>query len=213
MAEKRDQKLYQEWEDRWEGSEQSERLTLLGKQMFRAKKQVIAQALQNLELHSVLEAGCGLGHTLQVYQHLGYEASGIDISPSAVAVCCNKGLNAEVKALADVDQQYDLVSSDGMLEHFLHFEPYAVDIMQASRRYVLLIQPNHGSFVGKTLAYLAELLRGDENVFEYNYRIKDFVTVFAKHGFELRQSLPIFMDVFRLLLFERSDTVGREDAQ
>ncbi len=38
------------------------------------------------------------------------------------------------------------------------------------------IQPNHDSFWGKTLAYLAELLRGRENVFEYNYRIKDFVT-------------------------------------
>jgi 2-polyprenyl-3-methyl-5-hydroxy-6-metoxy-1,4-benzoquinol methylase len=210
MTDDRDQNLYQEWEERWEGSEQAERLTLLGKQMFRAKKQVIGKALQGLDVQTVLEAGCGLGHTLQVYQQLGLQASGIDISPSAVAVCCKKGLQAEVKALSDVGQQYDLVSSDGMLEHFLHFEPHAVEIMQASRRYVLLIQPNHGSFVGKTLAYLAELLRGDENVFEYNYRIKDFVEVFAKNGFVLQQSLPIFMDVFRLLLFERqqAETTG-----
>ena len=208
MTENRDEKLNQEWQERWDGSEQSERLTLLGKQMFKAKQRVIAAALQGLEVKSVLEAGCGLGHTLQVYQQLGLTASGIDISPAAVAVCCNKGLKAEVKALAEVQQQYDLVSSDGMLEHFLHFEPYAVEIMQASRRYVLLIQPNHGSLVGKTLAFLAELLRGDENVFEYNYRIKDFVAVFARHDFVLRQSLPIFMDVFRLLLFERSAQSG-----
>ncbi len=204
MTEKRDEKLYAEWQQRWEGSEQVERLTLLGRRMFRAKQRVLARALQGLEVHSVLEAGCGLGHTLQLYQQLGLEASGIDISPSAVAVCRNKGLKAEVKALAEVQQQYDLVSSDGMLEHFLHFEPYAVEIMQASRRYVVLIQPNHASLAGKTLAYLAELLRGEENVFEYNYRIKDFVAVFADYDFVLRQSLPIFMDVFRLLLFERT---------
>ena len=76
--------------------------------------------------------------------------------------------------------------------------------------YVLLgwlkkIQPNHDSFWGKTLAYLAELLRGRENVFEYNYRIKDFISVFENNGFKITENYPIFCDVFRLLLFKKHE--------
>jgi len=104
-----------------------------------------------------------------------------------------------------VSEQYDLVSSDGMLEHFLNFEPYARHLMRISRRYVLLIQPNHDSFRGKTAAYLAELLRRDENIFEYNYRIKDFISVFSQHGFKVIGNYPIFSDVFKLLLFEKEN--------
>lgn len=198
-----DKDLFKQWEKRWEGSQQSERLTPLGRLMFKAKEATLREVLKEVHISSVLEAGCGLGHTLGIYHHSGLKASGIDVSSSAVQVCRRKGLVAEVRSLEEVDETFDLVSSDGMLEHFLHFEPHARDLMRVSRRYVLLIQPNHDSFVGKTLAYLAELLRGNENVFEYNYRIRDFVDVFARNGFELKLSRPIFMDVFRLLLFER----------
>ena len=110
-----------------------------------------------------------------------------------------------LRKMEDVKEQYDLVSSDGMLEHFLNFEPYAQHLMRISRRYVLLIQPNHDSFCGKTLAYLSELLRGDANVFEYNYRIRDFISVFSRYGFEIAKNSPIFFDVFRLLLFRKVD--------
>jgi len=193
------------WEDRWEGSEIHERITPVGRMMFCAKKRVLTEAMGGLEARTVLEVGCGLGHTLRVFKELGYEASGIDIAPSAVAVCKRKGLTAALKAVEDTEGAYDLVSSDGMLEHFLNFEPPARHLMRLSSRYVLLIQPNHGSFMGLTAAFLATLLRGHENVFEYNYRIKDFADVFEKNGFRMIRSEPIFMDVFRLLVFKRSD--------
>ena len=119
-------------------------------------------------------------------------------------MCRNKGLNVTQRKLEDITEKYDLVSSDGMLEHFLNFEPYAQQLMNISKDYVLLIQPNHDSFWGKTLAYLAELLRDRENVFEYNYRIKDFITVFQNNGFMITGNYPIFCDVFRLLLFKKA---------
>jgi hypothetical protein len=75
--------------------------------------------------------------------------------------------------------------------------------MRISRRYVLLIQPNHDSFVGKTLAYLSEILKGGKNVYEYNYRIIDFISIFAADGFKIVKNEKIFLDVFRLLLFEK----------
>jgi len=195
--------LYQAWDKRWEGSEESERITFTGRLMFNAKRKVIAKAVQDLQIKTVMEVGCGLGHTMEVFTEHGFYCKGVDISPHAVSVCQQKGLMVSLQKLEDVTEQYDLVSSDGMLEHFLHFEPYALQLMRISGSYVLLIQPNHDSFRGKTLAYLAELIRGDQNVFEYNYRIKDFIDVFHRNGFQIVHNYPIFFNVFRLLLFNR----------
>ena len=196
--------LFETWDKRWEGSEEEERLTFIGKIMFKAKEKVLATAINDITNANVIEVGCGLGHTMEVYKKNGLNCVGIDVSSHAISVCRNKGLNVTQRKLEDITEKYDLVSSDGMLEHFLNFEPYAQQLMNISKDYVLLIQPNHDSFWGKTLAYLAELLRGRENVFEYNYRIKDFITVFQNNGFMITGNYPIFCDVFRLLLFKKA---------
>ncbi len=195
--------LYKTWDKRWEGSEDVERLTFLGKMMFKSKERVLTNAIKGLSIDTVIEVGCGLGHTMEVYKKNGLSCMGIDVSSHAVSVCRNKGLNVTQRKLEEITEKNDLVSSDGMLEHFLNFEPYARQLMNISSNYVLLIQPNHDSFCGKTLAYLAELIRGRENVFEYNYRIKDFITVFQNNDFEIIKNYPIFCDVFRLLLFKK----------
>ena len=196
--------LYETWDKRWKGSEEEERLTFIGKIMFKAKEKVLATAINDITNANVIEIGCGLGHTMEVYKKNGLNCVGIDVSSHAISVCRNKGLNVTQRKLEDITEKYDLVSSDGMLEHFLNFEPYAQLLMNISKDYVLLIQPNHDSFWGKTLAYLAELLRDRENVFEYNYRIKDFITVFQNNGFMITGNYPIFCDVFRLLLFKKA---------
>jgi cyclopropane fatty-acyl-phospholipid synthase-like methyltransferase len=195
--------LYETWDKRWEGSEEVERLTFIGRMMFKAKEHVLTKSIKDLQIGKAIEIGCGLGHTMEVYKKNGLNCVGIDVSPHAVSVCRNKGLNVSQRKLEDITEKYDLVSSDGMLEHFLNFEPYAQQLMRISSNYVLLIQPNHDSFFGKTLAYMAELIRGRENVFEYNYRINDFITVFQNNGFEIIRNNPIFCDVFRLLLFKK----------
>jgi len=196
-------KQEQIWEKRWDGSETKERLSILGRKMFAAKAKALRQMIRKYQFAQVLEVGCGLGHTLTVYKECGLEAFGIDISPTAVAVCRNKGLEVSQKSLEEVDKTYEVVSSDGMLEHFLCFEPLVGHMVETSEKYILLIQPNHDSFMGKTLAYLSELIKGERNVFEYNYRMKDYVSVFKHFGAELIESHPVFMDVFRLLLFEK----------
>ncbi|ODS33894.1 MAG: dihydroxyhexaprenylbenzoate methyltransferase [Candidatus Scalindua rubra] len=199
-----DKELYGTWDKRWEGSEETERVTILSRLMFKAKKKILVKAINDLEIKTVIEVGCGLGYTLEVFMEKGFDCIGIDVSNHAISVCKKKGLNVVLSKVEDVTEKYDLVSSDGMLEHFLNFEPYAQHLMRISNNYVLLIQPNHDSFLGKTFVYLAELFRGDENVFEYNYRIKDFIAVFHKNGFEIIKNYPIFCNVFRLLLFKKN---------
>ena len=191
------------WEKRWQGSENEEKLTFLGKLMFGAKLKVMSRSLKGLDIKSAIEVGSGLGYTLSLFEHLGYSAIGIDISETSIKVCKNKGLHVRQQSLETVRDTFDLVSSDGLLEHFLNFEPYAMELMRISEKYVLLIQPNHDSFRGKTIAYFAELTKSHKNVFEYNYRIKDFIKVFSNHGFDVVANKPVFFNVFRLLLFKR----------
>ena len=203
MIAEKDKEVYGTWNKRWKGAEERERLTFLGRQMFKAKIRVLSEVIRAIEFKTVIEIGCGLGYTMQVFHDAGYQYIGIDISPDAVNVCRRKGLRAELKNAEDVVERYDLVSSDGMVEHFLNIEPFAIQIMRISRRYCMLIQPNHTSFWGKTFAYLAGILPG-ERVYEYNYRISDFIDIFQRNGYTIAKNLPIFFDVFRLLLFEKS---------
>lgn len=191
------------WDQRWNGVESKKDLTLLGRFMFKAKKESVRKILKSIQVGSVCEVGCGLGYILEVFKEAGLNYSGIDISSRAVSFCKRKNLNVILKDVRQMSEKYDLISSDGMLEHFLNFEPYALALMKISRRYVLLIQPNHGSFFGKTCVYFSELFGSKENIFEYNYRIKDFVDIFQENGFVLKRNDPVFCDCYRLLLFEK----------
>ena len=203
MPERKNEELYTAWEKRWENAKKKERVSFLGKRMFKAKKEILGKTLEDLKIENAIEIGCGLGNTLEVFPEKGIPYRGIDISLNAVSFCQKRGFHAIQKNVEDVVDQYDLVSSDGMLEHFLDFEPYAKHMMKISKKYVLLIQPNYDSFLGKTLAYLAEIFRSHQNVYEYNYRIKDFIDVFERNDFKLFRNYPIFFNVFRLLLFKK----------
>ena len=198
-----DKNLYHVWDKHWKDLKNSDELTFLGRLMFRSKVKVIGRLLDKINVKSVIEVGCGQGHTLLVFCIKGYDVVGIDVSKNAVTVCQNKGLPVKHMSLEEVTDKYDLVSSDGMLEHFLNFEPYAQHMTKISSRYVMLIQPNHESLSGKSLVYLSQLFKKNKNIHEYNYRIKDFISVFASLGFKVVKDHPVFFDVFRLLLFEK----------
>jgi len=187
-----------EWEEHWKNKNS---LTFLGKMMLRSKQKVLREMIGSIRPSKAIDVGCGLGFTLSVFKEMGVDAVGIDPSEIAVKICQKKGLKALQKKLEEITETYELVFSDGLLEHFLNFEPYACHLMRISNRYVLIIQTDHESFLGKTSIYFAELLRSSKNVFEYNYRIKDFIFVFEKYGFELMQEKRVFGGIFKLLLF------------
>ncbi|MDP2645990.1 MAG: class I SAM-dependent methyltransferase [Desulfobacterales bacterium] len=204
MEKDQDLKMYDTWDRHWRDAGDSCGITWLGKWMFKAKKKSLLKRISDLDITTAIEVGCGSGTTLEILQAAGLRCRGIDASPHAVENCVKKGLNARLQKMEEVQEQFDLVFSDGVLEHFLDFRPHARHFMAISRRYVLLIQPNHDSFWGRTLAYLSGLLRQRQNVHEYNYRMDDFIQVFDENRFKLVASDPVFCDVFRLLLFEKT---------
>ncbi len=76
----------------------------------------------------VLDVACGTGAWLLAAQEYGAKSAGIDLSAKAIDVCLKNMPNGEfhvgpAEALPFNDQQFDVVSCLGALEHFL--EPVA----------------------------------------------------------------------------------------
>jgi len=203
MGAKTSNQLYNQWESSWK-RDKKHNLTWVGKLTLRFKQKALKEILNITKPSMAIDVGCGLGYTLLTFDRVGIKAIGIDVSPTAIKVCQDKGLNAVQKKMEEVADRYDFVFSDGLLEHFLNFEPYAQHLMRISSRYVCLIQPDHESFSGKTLVYFRDLLKGSKNIFEYNYRIKDFISIFEKYGFKLVLERSVCGRISRLLLFQET---------
>ncbi|MBF0399059.1 MAG: methyltransferase domain-containing protein [Desulfobacterales bacterium] len=180
-------------------------MTLPGRILTKARLKALKKIILSLSIQNAIDVGCGLGHLLQIFKDADIHYLGIDVSQKAVMTCKEKGLNAKIGKLEEEKSSYDLVASEGMLEHFLNFEPYVKDLIRISSLYILLMQPNHDSFMGRTLVYLARTVRGDKIVFEYNYRMKDYIEIFEKNGCVCIKNEPVFFDTSRLLLFKKNN--------
>lgn len=68
----------------------------------------------------LLDVGCGNGAYLKLMQELGWQVTGIDIDPAAVAVCRAQGLNAFVGTLETMnfpDHAFDAITLSHVFEH------------------------------------------------------------------------------------------------
>ena len=197
------QSLYEKWEKTW-ARDKSSNMTFIGKKITKAKQKGLKEILKRINTSSVIDVGCGLGYSLEIFKNLGLSVIGIDVSPTAVKVCKKKGFNVFHKKLEDVKEKYDLVFSDGLLEHFLDFGKYVQYLTNVSKRYVLIIQTDHETLIVRFLLLLETLLREGKNMYEYNYRIEDYIDTFNRFGFKLKEIKGVYMNGFKLLLFEKA---------
>jgi 2-polyprenyl-3-methyl-5-hydroxy-6-metoxy-1,4-benzoquinol methylase len=190
--------LYARWDDLWKNY----RLTFVGRWMFAAKIRKLVSVLRRLRPADVLDVGCGLGHILRAVLKTGTRARGIDVSKTAVRECRKAGLPVSEGRLEDERKKYDLVMSDGLLEHFADFRPYARHMARISRRHVLIVQSDHDSPVMKVLFVLERLL-GRNNIPELDHRIADFIRVFRGLGMTCVLNEGLFFNGYRVLVFGR----------
>ncbi len=200
MIKQKDEVLYDTWDKHW-AKERS--LTPIGRIFCPIRMRALRRTFQELDINTAIDVGCGFGYLLELFHESGLDYVGLDVSPRSIEVCKHMNLNARLGKVEDETQQYDLVAAEGMLEHFLNFEPFAKHMMRISKRYVLIMQPNHDSFTGRTLAYVTQTLRGSNIVLEYNYQIKDFISVFERNGFRAIKNEPLILNTSRLILFEK----------
>ena len=164
----------------------------------------------------IIEVGCGSGKGLSYFREFGFKNSiGIDYSLNALRNCRARGfeikkdvflMNASKTKFKKAS--FDLVYSEGLLEHYKNFTPIAKEFSRISRRYILIAQPDHYSFLGKMLNKIVSRFEKG-HVKEYSYRMSDFVNAFKKLGFEIKIIKGTHLkyldslDTSKLLLFEK----------
>ncbi|MGW6196202.1 class I SAM-dependent methyltransferase [Kribbella sp. NPDC055110] len=140
----------------------------------------------------VLEVGCGYGYFLQCALEAGYDAYGIDLSPSAVKWASERmpdrvfcGLLEEVPEIQE--QQYDVIFGSHLIEHLV--EPGAF-LERAGRLLrpggvIVLVTPNIGSLLSRASGRRWVSYKIPEHVSYYDPRtITDLLnrTGFAVHA-------------------------------
>lgn len=199
------------WGDIWQ---EYRGLNWLGRRLkkmeYKGLKKILIYA--NLPKKSkIIDLGCGSGSVVRFFRRLGYKNSiGLDFYPSSIKLCQklysfkeNKDVFlGDAKKTDFPDRNFDLVFSEGMLEHFLDCRSIVQEHCRIAKKYVLLFQPNHESFFGKMKRYKEKIgFPSWEN--EHTYLKKDYLKLFSKFGFELKESGGINLNEVLWLLFKR----------
>lgn len=158
----------------------------------------------------IIDVGCGEGRTLKTFREKGFKNSiGIDNTWESLAICQRNGLKLKKDVFfADAcrtkfkDREFEMVFSEGLLEHFKNPIPIIEEMARISRRYILLIQPNHYSIAGRLVAILGLWLRG--NVREHSFSKRYFVKQFGEFGFFLKAEKSTPLGEFFILLLAHS---------
>src|SRR3990170_3055158 len=181
------------WEEIW-GNYGN--LNWFGARLKKSQKKTLQSVLKKMHLTkraNILDVGCGTGSTLKMFRDFGYKNSfGADFSKESIKVCQKLyGFEAgkdtfvrDARNLKFKSRAFDLVFSDGMLEHLPSIDKAVAEMCRVSKKYVLIFQPNQSSFFSK----IKELVSKFKEVSwekEYPYSKMDYETKFAKYGFKL----------------------------
>lgn len=181
-----------------------------------SQKQSINKALQILDEKKIkkstriIDMGCGEGKTLIAFREKGYRnIIGIDNTLESIKICEKKGLKEgrdvfldEASGTKFKNNSLEIVFSEGILEHFKDPIPLISEMSRISKKYVLIIQPNHLNIYGLMIKILGHFLRG--GVWEYTFTKKYFKKEFEKFGFFLKTEKYTPLGEFFILLFEKS---------
>jgi ubiquinone/menaquinone biosynthesis C-methylase UbiE len=173
-----------------------------------------AKVVSKIELpkdSKIIDMGCGTGSLAAACRRLGYSRSvGIDTSQSALDLCSllfalEQGKDTflmDARRTEFPDGCFDLVFSEGLLEHFENCLDMAGEFCRISRKWVLLFQPDQATLFSR-LRNLWWRLARTQWVKEYPYSKQDYVRIFAQFGFNLVASGSINFQEEMWLLFAR----------
>lgn len=199
------------WDEIWK---EYKGLNWFGKRLVKKQRKILEKILDELNLEKdskIIDVGCGTGRTLSFFRSLGYEGSiGIDVSENSLKLC-QEIFGFELKKdvfYADgsntnfEDGRFDLVFSEGLLEHFKDFFNFVKEFSRISKQYILIFQPNPGSLFGRAKRFFQKI-RVTSWEFEYLYNKNSYTEAFEKFGFRLRDSGGINLGEEMWLLFEK----------
>ncbi len=172
------------------------RPTILGTIMYNSHRKILERVMnRELELPrdaKLLDVGCGRGSTLTSFREWGFtDTIGIEVADSGLELCQQNGLilgkdifKIDATNTPYKDRSFDVVFSEGILEHYEDFTPFVDEMCRLSNDYIILTQPNHFCLYGRLMQWGWERFRKTAGgVREYSYRFETFYSVFADRGF------------------------------
>ena len=162
----------------------------------------------------IIDVVCGTGRTLQSFrEHDYYNSIGIDVLKFQIEICMKKGfkINKDIFLMNFLknkfkNESFDLVFSEGLLEHYKNMKPFVKEMCRISKKYVLQLQPNY-NLSGKPFLLVRNLYLKIFNTlpkfYEKQYNIKDYEKIFAKNNFKLINTKDLVLKSHYALLFER----------
>jgi ubiquinone/menaquinone biosynthesis C-methylase UbiE len=140
----------------------------------------------------ILDAGCGTGKLASFLSSQGYDVLGVDISDEALALTESKGVKVKkaniLEGLPFEDNTFDLVYSDGLLEHFTDPSPIIRELARVSKRQLLTFVPRidfYSTFTAMLLKPPREYKRPDEEWVQLHSIIPNKTIRFQKIKFGL----------------------------
>ncbi len=145
----------------------------------------------------ILEAGCGLGNWVFIFEEMGFVSVGIDLSLASLEIANKYVLKNNLKSnflLADVrkipikDNYFDAVVSYGVIEHFINSENALMEFQRVlkSGGACLITTPNPFSFhrlIGRHILNITKSRKLGYVGYEKAFTPKQLASLLTKAGF------------------------------
>jgi len=194
------------WNEHW----RSYKLSWFFRYLWIDIKKEMKRVIQPFPKHyKILDFGCGVGRTMQIFKESNFKnVKGSDISPVCLNKCEKKGFNlgkdiflVDKEKTPFDDDEFDVVFSDGLLEHYKDITHLVKEMCRISKNYVLLLQPNHTSFLG-LLFHLFPNFKA--RIKEQKHPLSDYKKCFKKFNFKLVKVINIHFNQEFFLLFQKT---------
>lgn len=180
-----------------------------------AFKKYLDMALPYRRNGNLLDFGCGIGGFVDAAEREGWNAYGIDISPS-VEVAKAHGLNAyhcPIDELPISDHYFDVITLFDVIEHIVDLQKTVLDIRRLLRPNgaLICITPNLNSLSSKLLGSKWNAIQPDDHVTLFT---KDTLTYFLQTtGFSSVSSSTLdFNFLYMRYLFTEKPNIEDHDA-
>ena len=193
-----------------------------GRRLHRQRITTLGTVLSGIGLPpsaSIVDAGCGSGSTLSIFRSIGYpRAIGIDAAVNSLKISEHLfGFQAgkdvflrDIRHTGFDDGSFDLVFSQGVLEHYENKSDALEmirELSRISRKYVLLLQPDQTSLMGRMKEWWQSVSGGSWEK-EFPYSKSDYNGLMAKCGYQLIKSGSSNLQEEMWLLYTGQDSAG-----
>ena len=185
----------------------SQEVSFLGLLFFNdAEKKAMNTIKKKLVPNSrIVDIGCGSGRALSLIAKKFSNSIGLDYSEMSIKISKNKGLTVLKRNAGHTGfkkKSFDLVFSEGLLEHYSDMSPIVNEMCRISKEYILLIQPNPKSLMIPFRALFYKIFRR-RYAEEIPYTILDYSKQFEKQDFILVERKRGILNLFDILLFKK----------